>query len=193
MNRRDFIRELDQLLSELPDKERLDILADYTEIFLSGIQTGKTEEEIAEELGSPVRIASQVLSRYQQAKRPPVEDPIIPSSMPVKPANSSRAFMVAIVLGLFNLIFVLGPYLGLVGVMIGLYAASLSLLFFPIILLANLVPPITNEAWGFAIFGSLASGGLGILLSIGMFYVTKWFFRGTVAYLKLNLKLIRGE
>lgn len=192
MTRREFIRELDQLLIELPDKERLDILADYTELFLSGMQAGKSEEEIAAGLGSPVLIASQILNRYQQVKRPPGQDPVA-QPIPPRPANPTRALLVAVALGLFNLIFVLGPYFGLIAVMIFLDVAALSLLFAPILLLANLAPPVSQEFWGFTIFGSLATGGLGVLMGIGMFYLTKWFFRATVAYLQLNMKLIRGE
>ncbi|WP_134684810.1 HAAS signaling domain-containing protein [Brevibacillus migulae] len=192
MTRREFIRELDQLLSELPDKERLDILADYTEHFLTGIQEGKNEEEIAAELGSPVHIASKYLSAYQQVKRPPLENPIV-QQIPVQTANPTRAFLVTVALIFFNLIFVLGPYFGLVGILMGIYAGALSLLLSPVILFASLAAPVTEEVWGFTIFGSLAAGGLGILLAIGSFYVTKWFFRATVAYLKLNMKLIRGE
>jgi len=192
MTRREFIRELDQLLSELPDKERLDILADYTEHFLTGIQAGKHEEEIAAELGSPIHIASKYLSSYQQVKRPPLDNPIV-EQIPLKTASPTRAFMVTVALIFFNLIFVLGPYFGLVGILIGIYVAALSLLFSPVILFASLVAPVSEELWGFTIFGSLAAGGLGVLLAIGSFYVTRWFFRATVAYLKLNMKLIRGE
>ena len=61
MTRREFMDELGLLLGGLPDKERLDILADYTEHFLMGMKQGKTEQEIAESLGSPRLVKSSRL------------------------------------------------------------------------------------------------------------------------------------
>lgn len=195
MTRREFIRELDQYLVELPDKERLDILADHTEIFLSGVQQGKTEEEIAVSLGSPARIAGQILASYQVTRQqtpPSYVDPTMPPPNPTE-SHPVRSVLIALLLGFVNLVFVLGPYIGVLGVLIGLFAAACALLFTPVILVANIVSPVTQDVWAFTLFGSLAAGGLGVLLAIGLFYLSKWFFRLTVMYLKLNLKLIRGE
>jgi uncharacterized membrane protein len=183
MTRAEFIRELDQLLSELPDKERLDILADYTEFFLKGMQNGKHEEEIAAALGSPSLIASEILASYHHSR----------IQADAKIPKASRLILVGAALGFINLVFVLGPFLGLVGVMVGFYAASFALLISPVILFTDLVPPIGSHELAYVIFASMTALGLGGLLGIGMIFVTKWLYRLTVRYLQLNLRLIRGE
>ena len=53
MNRDEFIGILRNELSGIPKEEIEDILYDYEEHFEIGIHKGKTEEEIAKELGNP--------------------------------------------------------------------------------------------------------------------------------------------
>lgn len=53
MNKDDFLRRMEQVLSPLPLHERIEILGDYVEHFRAGEEQGKTAEEIAQSLGSP--------------------------------------------------------------------------------------------------------------------------------------------
>ena len=53
MNRKEFIDKLKLYLQGMPESEIQDILSDYEEHFNIGISKGKSEEEIANELGEP--------------------------------------------------------------------------------------------------------------------------------------------
>ncbi|NLM05865.1 MAG: DUF1700 domain-containing protein [Tissierellia bacterium] len=59
MNKVGYLNTLRKCLSSLPQDEIEDIIRDYREHFDVGISKGKTEEEISEELGSPVEIAKE--------------------------------------------------------------------------------------------------------------------------------------
>lgn len=59
MNRTDFLNALYYYLSPLPNKERNEILEDFREHFREGTAAGKSEEQICEELGSPMECAKQ--------------------------------------------------------------------------------------------------------------------------------------
>ena len=63
MNRVEFIRELREALTDrLPAEQVEDILYDYAEHFDAGMRDGKTEDEVSQELGSPARVARELLS-----------------------------------------------------------------------------------------------------------------------------------
>ncbi|MFY0546316.1 DUF1700 domain-containing protein [Brevibacillus sp. H7] len=183
MTRVEFIRELDELLNGLPDKERLDILADYTEHFLIGMDKGKSEHEIAEALGSPKMIAKEIIAGYHihQAQ----------SDTSIK--NVTRALFATVSLGFFNLLFVLGPFFGLIGILLGLYAASVALILSPVGLFISYGVPGNADETLFFVSASLASGGLGVMMGIGMIALTKWLYRQFLRYLNFNLRMIRGK
>jgi uncharacterized membrane protein len=183
MTRSEFIRELDSLLRELPDKERLDILASYTQHFLNGVKSGKSEQEIAEALGSPRLIAQEILADHR----------IYQANSDASVGNMTRTVIATVMLVFFNLVFVLGPFLALIGVLIGLYAASLALLIAPVGLLFPFVIPEASDHRTYMVFAGIASFGLGGMMAIGLFRVTGWLYRQSLRYLHFNLRLIRGK
>lgn len=60
-----YIVKLEQLLQEIPQGERQDILQDYLEHFRLAQAEGKTLEEIAEDLGSVEALAADILAEYR--------------------------------------------------------------------------------------------------------------------------------
>ena len=64
MTENQFINELENALKRLPTDERNDILQDIREYFSDGREDGKAEEEIAASLGSPEKIAAELLEAY---------------------------------------------------------------------------------------------------------------------------------
>lgn len=64
MTKNQFINELENALKRLPVDERNDILQDIREYFLNGRDDGKAEAEIAASLGSPAKIAAELLEAY---------------------------------------------------------------------------------------------------------------------------------
>lgn len=183
VTRLEFIRELDGMLRSLSDKERLDILADYTTYFLRGIEQGKTEEEIAASLGTPAEVAGRIIhARSEQRSQ---ADALVPGNV--------RSVLVSVAVVLFNLMFVVGPYVGLIGVLIGLMASSVALVLAPIGMIAGAGIPALQVEKLYVVFGSLAAVGLGGMLGVAVIMITRWVYRLTRRYLQFNLNLIRGK
>ncbi|HML37846.1 MAG TPA: RDD family protein [Bacillota bacterium] len=62
MNKKDFLNELANALEgKLPEADIREITSDYGDIFDNGAAEGKSEEDIAQEIGSPVKIARTIL------------------------------------------------------------------------------------------------------------------------------------
>jgi DUF4097 and DUF4098 domain-containing protein YvlB len=77
-----YIVKLDRLLQEIPREERQEILQDYLEHFRLAQAEGKTQEEIADALGSVEALAADILAEYQAGRAAaPVE--ITPQATPV--------------------------------------------------------------------------------------------------------------
>lgn len=57
MNKNQFLYELQQALEPVDQDMMLEILADFEEHFANGIQQGRTEDQLAQELGQPSEIA----------------------------------------------------------------------------------------------------------------------------------------
>lgn len=190
MNKNEYITSLNRLLGSLPADERNDIIYDYEEHFRMGMENGKTEEEIANALGDVRTIAKQFKADYS----------ITVAQSNATPGNVFKAVLATLGLGFFNLVFVLGPFLGLVGVLIGFFSAAFGItiggiagvvatLISPV--LPNLVTTDLNPFFGF--FVSMGLTAFGLLFLIGDFYLAKYFFKGTAKYLKWNLDIIRKD
>ena len=194
MIEKQFITILKKNLKGLSEEDKNEILSDYTEHFRLGKESGKNEEEICESLGDPAQIgkSSRVELLMDQANKESAA------------GNVFKAVVASFSLGFFNIVFILGPYLGLVGVMIGLWATavsvmisglvtSLGVIFWPII---SLFIPYAMYPEGFVFKLAMFLAGivlfsLGSLATIGMVLLTKIFYRGTVKYLQSNLKIIK--
>ena len=57
MRKIEFFNDLENALKMLKIQKVDEILRDYEEIFISGLQSGQTEEQIIESLGEPLEIA----------------------------------------------------------------------------------------------------------------------------------------
>lgn len=181
MNKQQFLQELTEGLKGIPDVERLDIIRDYEEYFLVGMEKGKTEAQIIAGLGSAKQIAKELRATYHlEAVR---EKPNV--------KNLFRAAIALISLTVFNLIFVLGPLLGLIGLLIGCWSVVLAMVAAPI--WTGLQDADAVHAMGaFPWFGSIAICGAGILLGVILYYLSKWLGKGVVWYMQFNLSMVKG-
>lgn len=188
MTRIEFIQSLRNALHGLPEDEINDIISDYEEHFEIGFEKGKTEEQIAKELGDPRDIAKmyKASATISNAEKNP------------SPGNLLKAVFAATALGIFNIIVVLGPFIAILGLLIGLYGLSVGLILGGIgaafgTIIKPLFPysihivfnPLASVAFG---IGMLT---LGILLFIASIYLTKALYKGTVKYLKWNIDIIK--
>ncbi|MBM7663482.1 putative membrane protein [Bacillus mesophilus] len=177
-----FLKRLNDLLINVPEQDRKEMLYDFEEHFSIGFANGKTENEMIEELGDPAIIARDLLAEYKMTKTETVKSsPTIIKSIF---AGSSLTF--------FNLIFILGPALGIFGIYVGLCGAAITLTLSPLALIGSL---IFNgfEDFLFLFFASMVTFSLGILLSIAMIYLGKFLYRLALSYVKFNVRIIKGE
>lgn len=179
MNKEQFLKQLEASLNRLSIEERKDILQDYEEYFAIGLESEKSEEDIAASLGNPKQIAKELLASYHLDL---VEQTISAS-------NILRAVWAVIGLGFFNVIIVLAPFCALVGVVISGWLASVAFILSPLGILFNLFMGQFRIA---DLLLSLGLCGIGIFVAIGMFFVTKFLTKGFIRYLKFNITFVKG-
>ena len=186
MNKDMFLKELQDSLSGLSEADKKEIVSDYEEHFRAGGEQGKTEKNVARALGNPRSIARQFKADYsiKQAERTPSTPNII------------RAVLATLSLGFFNIIFVLGPFFGLVGILAGLFGVAIGLVAGGgAILIGTAFPSLIFVTFDplFAIFTGIGSVALGSLLFIGCCYLTTCFYRVTLTYLKWNIRIVQND
>jgi uncharacterized membrane protein len=181
MNKEQFLHYLEKNLIRLPQEEREDIIRDFEEHFHMGTEEGKSEEQISETLGSPKQIAKEMVATTQLEK---VESA-------ATAGNIFRAMWAVIGLSFFNLVIVLGPFIGLFGFLFGGWITGLSFIVSPLLVLVNTVIYPGVFQW-FELFLSIALAGIGILIAVGMLYLTRGLTKLFVRYLKYNANLVKG-
>ena len=190
MNKKEFLGRLSELIEDISEEEKKDILFDYEEHFRIGLEKGREEEEIAVSLGDPKVIAKQSRASciLKEAEKT------------TSASNIIRAIFAAVGLGFFNLVIVLGPAIGLIGILVALFAVAFSITISGLaVLFGTLMGPVF--AWGiyipFAAAVSIPLGigltALGLLSIIGAFYLTKFFYKLSINYLKMNLQIITNR
>lgn len=188
MNKQEFMNKLSNALKDMPSEEKSDILYDYEEHFRIAIEKGKTEEEAAESLGDPDAIAKNYRANAAINKAE--------ADKSVK--HIAGAVFAVLGLGFLNLVFILGPFLGIVGALIGLFGASVGVIAAGIVgIIASIFAPVlpgivsmpVNQ--GAAIFAMVGIECLGLLMLIGCFYLAKLLYTATIKYLKFNLRIIQ--
>lgn len=190
MNRERFLFELKRSLGKMEESEKRDILSDYEEHFRMGLAEGKGEEQIADSLGNP-RILGKSYAIDSLLEEPK-------EGGGVTAASVLRAVFASISLTFFNVIVVLGPFLALVGVMIGLWATAVSLPLTGIVIvlapLAALIVPnlfsLASMSPAFLVFAGIGIAALGVLAVIGMWKVSRMFVLVIAAYVKFNLRIV---
>lgn len=209
MTRELFMNELYRYLSVLPDIERREVMADYEEYFEVGKAEGRSEDEIADSLGDPELIATELVDNL--SNKIIVEedkDRMNSSGYNTNNTNSnykatsnngtSRA-LIAILLIFANMTFVLGPYLAVAGVLLSFWIVAGAFTFsgaavIIAILCKGIFPQIhIGVSIGTAFFISLALSALGILLLRLMNNITRGFIKLTQRYIEFNLDVINGR
>ena len=189
-NEQEYIRILrDRLEGTLPSEDLEDLLSDYREHFRLGKADGRSEDELFRSLGSPDEVAKEIRATHL-----------------VKRAEDSRsclnifhAVMATLGLGLFNLVFVLVPFIILVVMLIVVFMVG--------VVFTVIGPPAFVYAVlqllgypAFSIWLSPAAGlffsvgitAVGLLLVIGDYYLARFFYRMGIRYLKWNIHMITG-
>ena len=181
MTKHSFLNELEKRLAKLPEADRNEIVRDYEEHFESAEAAGKSEAKVLESFGPVEKIAKEIAAEYhvEVARESGGVEGVI-----------SAVFAVG-GLGFFNLIFVLTPAILVGAVIFALGVSAIAFVATPFLLLFSSAFGWQAFAW-FTFFVSLALAGVGILLSIGVYYAVKWAAALTMRYLSFNLRVIKG-
>ncbi len=128
MNKSDFLQNLDQLLAELPPDIRKGITDYYDEILTTAITGGRLEKEVVAELGLPKTIANYHITEYF----------LEAAEQNLTTYNFFKVIRSALRLGIANLVWLIIPLLGTLGVLIALGGTSLVVVILGIALLAGI-------------------------------------------------------
>lgn len=181
LNKEQFLKELNIALKRLPIEERKDILRDYQEHFIIGVEEGNTEERISKSLGPPKQLAKELVAIYHLGK----------AETTATTGNILRAMYAVVGLGFLNLVFVLGPFIALTGLIAAGWVVGLAFTLAPLIIIVDeAINQGTFEL--FALFFSLGLCGLGLFVLLGMRFVSKLAVKGLVRYLKFNINIVKG-
>ncbi len=190
MDKKEFLRSLSKYLGNVPREDEKDILDDLEEHFEIGKKEGRSEEELAQSLGDPRALANQFRANIMLAR----------AERETSAVNMTRAVFASLGLGFFNLIFVLGPFLIILSLVICLFAAATGITAGGITaLLGTIFSPLFPEVFNMLInpavgvFGSIGLICFGVLFFIGDIYLIRGFFRMFIRYIKFNGRIIAGR
>jgi len=183
MSKAEFFHQLRERLRGLPFEEQMNIISVYEDLFRKAEEGGKSEREIVESLG--------YRSLGQEPGLPAV--PSLSDKVKRSAEIGVRAVVATIALGLFNLIVVLAPFVAITLLLFALGLTAVLLAFSSIWIAVGTGVPDSLETLLMMIFTALATTGLGVLMSIGLFYVGRGYWKLVKGYARLNLRLIKGE
>lgn len=204
MNKEQFLMQLQGHLSVLPPEEYHELMEDYEAHFAFGLQSGKTEQEIARELGDPYELAQEALrerntvnehvywsnpAANQPFSQPASERPSL-SSLPVAKSRGGVAntFLVS---GLVLLNLVVVPLLfSFWAVVVSLMIAAAVSILSPVLL--GLDYAIGNGFFPAKAYASLCMIGIGILIGIGIKPLFKGMLSLSQSYMNWNKRVVRG-
>lgn len=185
MKRKEFMKILKSQLSGIPKKDANELLEDYEDHFEMGLKKKRKEEEIAKSLGDPKVIAKQIRAEYH----------IKSAENKKNLKNILRAVYASLGLGFFNVVVVLGPFIGVLAVLLSLFVVSIAVALCGLAaIIIAFVPSFSMKAVTSAglIFIGIGLIALGILFFIGNCYLSKYIYIGTIKYLKWNARIITG-
>lgn len=184
MNKKEYLAQLENEISSMSYGEVKDILAEIDEHFTSGVADGKTEEQIAEALGSPYELGR---SYTEGTPKPEVlnKSTNTADSSAKSEGGSSASGIVFVIL--FNLLVGIEMWLALLGFVLGIIGANLGLVTGAIALF--LTCGAVGPFMGVFILGGLTLLACAVALFALSYFATKLFIKGFVAYCKWNAKL----
>lgn len=189
MNKAQFIWLLNSQLTPLREEERRELMADYEAHFAFGLQNGKTEEEIVNELGDPVELAKEIVGdRYEvpNLNRQTYQ----PYSSDRPNAGKGRSAIKVTALVFLNL---LAVPIGLAAwcVWFSLALAGGALILAPLLFAVDMA--LTQAFDASKMYASILLTGLGILLALGAAKLFRIFKKTSAAYIRWNADVSKGR
>ncbi len=202
MSQSEYLSELRRHLARLPESERADILRDQEEFFREAIASGRTEADVIGSLGDPKQLAKALIAEVRltglESSLNPVDSGNHGATIGTQMGATLRAVVAIVTLAPFNLIFVLGPFLGLLGCLVAGWAVGASFLiaggaavFFLVTELMALSASGIAHTASFLLAAGVVMFSLSLLAL--MAWISSWVASLTVRYLRWNLDLIQAR
>lgn len=190
MNKSEYLNQLRKEMGGMSFSDIEDIIRDQEEYFRDALSSGRDESQVISSLGDPAQIAKELKAEHQ-IKVATIEENFLP-----KTKNIFKAIFALCVLAPFNLIFVFGPFLGLCGVLLALWSVGCAAIIVSLAVAVTaaiaifMVSPLLGITLFFACVGAF---GASILYLCAIFFLTSWFLKMTVAFLKWNIQFITNQ
>jgi len=212
MNQAEFMNSLRRELASLPEHERYELIWRCEECFRTGLLQGKTEEQIAAELGSgpaPEPAAPQAPPSYESNESyepshfsaPPRPEPL---PLPPKPSpqwsppprekptrDVPRIVGVSLLLLFLNAMLAIPLLASVWAAFVSLCAAAVGTLLSPIALVVE--HALYGDYTTPKLFLALGMVGIGMLLAGLVRFLGKWLWVGTSKYAIWNYKTLKGR
>lgn len=180
MNRATFMNELRAGLAGLHADDVAEILADYDSHFADGAAHGRSEAEVADALGDPVRLARELraevgFKRWEQQR---------------SATNLGGVVLALLGLATFDLIFLLPILFTVAATLLGLACGCIGLIIGGTVLLVSTLvgndhgmSPLMQGLLGLGLLGAGVGGGALLMM------ITDWLARITIRYARLHFRL----
>lgn len=188
MNKEQYLERLKLQLSNLSESDINEIIRDQEEYINEGLRQGRAEGDIIKSLGDPTDLAKE-LKATSQIHSAGKEEKLLP-----KTNRLLKAIGATLVLTPFNLIFVLGPFCGLIGILVAFWSVSFTLGLMGLVFIPTSLITIGSGVtiFLFSLFTSIAITGFGILFLVSSYYLTLGLYKLFIRYLKWNVDFITG-
>lgn len=200
MNKSDFLKELEQMLVELPPDSRGKLLSYYENMINNILNQDLSEEEIIASIQSPQSLANYHIAEYL----------LDTAEKELTTPNIFRVMRATLRLGFSNLVLLIGPILGIIGALLAFVGTSFMVILTGLILLVGVftdsstlvnmfffTPPeffyentIISAGTFFLSIGLVA---FGLLFLIGAYILIRLIYRGTLRHLRFHLVERKGD
>ena len=188
-------RSLRIALDALPEDEKDAILEYYKEMYADMADSGKTEEEIISELGSPEECARRTIEEGEYVSSNGVTPDTVLNSEGGSVKKGRFSVGGAIGVFIFSLIIMLPLFAAALSVVLSLGAVSVSGVVISfggaLVLLASPVTFFVSYSLGEILMiygGGIAMVGIGGVIAIAFWYATKYSAKGVSAFFKMIYK-----
>jgi uncharacterized membrane protein len=188
MNKQGFLDELKRALGAMSEAEKAEIAADFEEHFRMGMAAGKSEEEIAKALGNPRTLGKSFAI-----------DAMLETGKKEKSAATVlRAVLAFLSLGFFNVVFMLGPFIAFIAIIVSFWAAAVSMAVAGVVAVAAVaLQPVLPSFMSFGglsvpfvLFAAVGVTALGLLGLIGMWFLTRGFIFAVGKYVQFSARIV---
>ena len=197
MQKTEYINQLKKELSDLPNNEVEDIVRDQEEFIREAIAAGRSEEEFLKSIGTPSDLAKNIKAeiKYEKAESR-IESAENDFHLSIKLKSVVAAVLALLVLAPFNLIFVVGPFLALVGMLMGGWVFSVvfgAVSLAAIVVFFSKIIHSGGSVWALlaTFFGALSGLAFSMVMVATMYFVSLLVLKILTRYLRWNLNFLK--